>query len=134
MPHHSQGGHPIGALDIPIQIKAAIITIRLFFGLKYREIKAKTGVGESTSHRIYNKVLDAAGNEDFHNIMATLSPKLNRKGREPKIKNGSKLSHEIRQDILYWEDYKFEDAAMPALRAVGITAARSIIKKVTYKH
>ena len=104
MPHHHHGGRPKGAIDVPIQIKEALIALRLFFGLQFSDLKSKTGVLESTAHRIYHRAIDDAGNEDFHNMLASLTPKKETRGRKLKIKNGSKLSKEIRNDILRWDD------------------------------
>ena len=100
MPHHHHGGRPKGAIDVPIQIKGALIALRLFFRLQFSDLNLKTGVPESTAHRIYYRAIDDAGNEDFYNILASLTPKKEIRGRKLKIKNGSKLSKEIRNNIL----------------------------------
>ena len=67
-------------------------------------------------------------------MLASLTPKKETRGRKPKIKNGSKLSKEIRNNILQWDDYKFKEAAAPALHAAGLTASRALIKRVAYDY
>jgi hypothetical protein len=90
-------------------MKATIITMRLF-GLQFDQIEARIGVGEPTCHRIYHRAIKDASNEDLHDMADSLSTKKHL-GRERKIKNGSKLSKVIRQDIPVWEDFSFEEAA-----------------------
>ncbi|KAF2801988.1 uncharacterized protein BDZ99DRAFT_552320 [Mytilinidion resinicola] len=134
MAHHHLGGRSRGANDTPTAMKAAVITMHLFFQVPFTHIEAKTGVSESTATKIYSRARQDAGNEDFHDMLASLSPKSERPGRVPKVKQGSKLSHEIRQDILRWEDYRFEEAAAPALHKHGVKAARSLIERVAHQH
>ena len=100
MPHHHHRGRPKGAIDVPIQIKGALIALRLFFRLQFSDLKLKTGVPESIAHRIYYRAIDDAGNEDFHNMLASLTPKKETRGRKLKIKNRSKLFKEIYNNIL----------------------------------
>jgi len=78
--------------------------------------------------------MDDAGNEDFYDMLASLAPKKETRGRKLKIKNRSKLSKEIRHDILQWDDYKFEEAAAPAPYTVGLTVSRALIKRVAYNY
>jgi hypothetical protein len=40
--------------------------------------------------------------------------------RQLKVKNSSKLSYKIRQDILHFKDYLFKEAAAPAIAAAGL--------------
>jgi hypothetical protein len=100
MPHHHHRGRPKGAIDVPIQMKGALIALRLFFRLQFSNLESKTSVLESIAHHIYHWAIDDAGNKDFYNILASLTPKKEIRGRKPKIKNKSKLSKEIRHDIL----------------------------------
>ena len=67
-------------------------------------------------------------------MLASLSPKLDYLGIKLKIANGSKLFKEIRKDILFQEDYKFQEATIPALYIASLTAARSIIERITYNY
>ena len=100
MPYHHHRGRPKGAINVPIQIKGALIALRLFFRLQFSDLKSKTSVLESIAHRIYYRAVDDASNKDFYNMLASLTPKKETRGRKLKIKNGSKLSKEIRNNIL----------------------------------
>ena len=83
-----------------IQIKGALITLRLFLRLQFSNLKLKTSVPESIAHYIYYRAIDDASNKDFYNMLASLTPKKETRGRKLKIKNRSKLSKEIRNNIL----------------------------------
>lgn len=119
MPQYSSGGRSHGAADTSIQLKLAVITLRIFPKLEYAEIEAKTGVQASTACRIFNKAKDDAGNDDFHHLLATLSPKSARPGRDPLVQNGSKASAAIREDILTFPRYAMEDASAGAVNAAA---------------
>ena len=133
MPHHSKGGRPKGAIDIPLQLKGAVIAMRLFFRLEYQEIEAKTGVGLFTIHQIYHKAMEDAGNEDFYDMLYSLSDQKPR-GRHSKVENRSQFSNQIQQDILKWGEYKMEEATAPALVNAGISLAKSTIEKIAHEY
>ncbi|KAF2809962.1 uncharacterized protein BDZ99DRAFT_520053 [Mytilinidion resinicola] len=135
MAHHDRGGRSYGAYDTPIAMKGAIIALRLLSKLQYQEIERQTGVSESTAAKLYNKAKQDAGNEDLHDMLASLCPRSARPGMKPKVPKDTALSHQIRQDILLFEDYPFEEAAAPAIAAAGLKPlARSTIENIAWEH
>lgn len=89
----------------------------------------------STACRIFNKAKDDAGNDNFHDLLATFSPKSARPGRDPLVQNGSKASAGIREDILTFPRYAMEDASVGAVNAAGLRPlARSMIEKIAHEH
>jgi hypothetical protein len=78
------------------------------------------GVAANTCNKIYLKACNDAGNTDFNDLLDTLGTKSDRPGRPPKIQNGSKISADIRADMMRFNIYKLQDAGLGAAAAYGI--------------
>ena len=85
MPQHTHGGRLSGSKDLLIQLKSAVITLRIFTDLTQTQIKAKLGVAANTCNKIYLKAYNDAGNTDFNDLLDTLSTKSDRPGRPLRV-------------------------------------------------
>ena len=118
-----------GAREIYVGLRAAIVTMRVFYQEKYEDIERKIGVKASTSRNIFVGIRNRAGNDDFHELMANLE--LARPiGRSPKVVNGTPESAAIRDLLMEHPEQKFEEVG----ENFGIPLARSTIEKIAHEH
>lgn len=115
--------------EVYLGLRAAVITMRLFYKERWREIERKLGVKRSTAWTMWNKAIKEAGNEDFHDLLACTEVS-HRPGRPPKVEDGSLESAAIRKALVDQSDKKWEDAAHDA----GFPYARSTIENIAYDH
>jgi len=103
--------------------------------MEFAQIAAKLKISTSTAHAIYQKALEAAGEDaDIASLLATLQAKSLRPGAHPKVLNGSSESRQIRQAILDNPEPPFHIAAAPKIAELGLSMKRSTVNRIAYEY
>jgi hypothetical protein len=98
--------------DIPVQMRSVIIACRVLYKERWIDIEKKTGINANTACKLFETLVEQAGNEDFNNLLevAALLP---RTGRNPKIVDGTHESRALQEILInnpykYWNEYSIK--------------------------
>ena len=90
--------------DIPVQMRGVIIACRILYKERWTDIEKKTGINANTARKLFETLVERAGNEDFNDLLEVAAP-LPRTSRNPKIVDGTHESRAL-QEILVNNPHK----------------------------
>ena len=117
---------PQGAREIPMELRIAIVVMRIFFHLPFTEIATRLNLRPRAVHTIYQRAIARAGSTDFREIAACVG-NLKRSGRPPRIIEGKSTSFQSRQ--LFAKSYKMIFEAVSKCLC-GLQIGRSMHQRV----